>query len=696
MNRNLFFSCLLACCALLPNKASGQYLPSDYTISRGWTDIENGVVFTKEGVVRIPIYSNKRQNYQYHFGFAYLEANYQRTYINNVTFKLHLNPEYLNLDGETKKIEMTYVTNNVVADEDYPYANTLSDGDEITLDAVNQYLHIYVVYSERASIYDKWFDYEGILDLVVSNWSNITKSTSENYTNYLSNTGTGTPDSYGDYTSYLSNTWQSCEKINIKDNWTGKSGDIYKIGHFASQTVQSLPAGTYTVQGIVRGTKPVILVLNGIQTDTVETYGIDSTATFSTVNTCGRVDYNYDMHNNGWTKVEGTATLSTEGSLSITFSSDAEFQLSDVVLLKDANTKGHYYTSASKVGLSDTYCYLSANEKETLPYSYIDYQGSHSGTVDLYYPQYNAFSFFDRGTNRNFVVYAHPRTVIGCDGIYVDSIDHRHPVNTAVETINTNSNATKDTTGVYECQLLSLYDNVENMKENGNPFGINKDFNAANVVYDRNVKAGQFTTGYFPFALSSEDLNKLYGTSTAYTFKQIGNEDSIAVFTEVSSVDANTPFYIKPLTGTGEDSLITNGKIIGKAIEAVEESTSNSTGSSFEGTYTDQTLTTGEYYYYIFNAQDAEGTFRPTNPNGAYVKPFRAYLQVPAENAASSYTFTVDDSSTSGIENVDTNLNVTNGNSNVYTLDGRQVGTLANWQSLPKGIYIVNGKKIIK
>ena len=56
----------------------------------------------------------------------------------------------------------------------------------------------------------------------------------------------------------------------------------------------------------------------------------------------------------------------------------------------------------------------------------------------------------------------------------------------------------------------------------------------------------------------------------------------------------------------------------------------------------------------------------------------------------------VDDSEVTGIENVndDSNINNTEGNDiNVYTINGQKVGT--SLEGLPKGIYIVNGKKFI-
>jgi hypothetical protein len=54
-----------------------------------------------------------------------------------------------------------------------------------------------------------------------------------------------------------------------------------------------------------------------------------------------------------------------------------------------------------------------------------------------------------------------------------------------------------------------------------------------------------------------------------------------------------------------------------------------------------------------------------------------------------------DTSSTTGISSVKTN-NGTNAtkSATIYTLDGRNLGT--NPSALPKGIYIINGRKVVK
>ena len=53
-----------------------------------------------------------------------------------------------------------------------------------------------------------------------------------------------------------------------------------------------------------------------------------------------------------------------------------------------------------------------------------------------------------------------------------------------------------------------------------------------------------------------------------------------------------------------------------------------------------------------------------------------------------------DDSDVTGISNIDANNSSdANSNADVYTINGQKVGT--SLEGLPKGVYIVNGKKFI-
>ncbi len=96
----------------------------------------------------------------------------------------------------------------------------------------------------------------------------------------------------------------------------------------------------------------------------------------------------------------------------------------------------------------------------------------------------------------------------------------------------------------------------------------------------------------------------------------------------------------------------------------------------------------GSYLFYILstNSEGNEVGFYFKNEEGAAFTnaPHKAYLAVPAEMAASFYSF---DSGSDGINNVVTNVNA---NNDVYSLSGVRMNGKLN-----KGIYIKNGKKVV-
>jgi len=72
--------------------------------------------------------------------------------------------------------------------------------------------------------------------------------------------------------------------------------------------------------------------------------------------------------------------------------------------------------------------------------------------------------------------------------------------------------------------------------------------------------------------------------------------------------------------------------------------------------------------------------------NGGSLEPGRAYVEAPAGDAREYLEFAFNDNGTTGIANVDINANL---NGNYYNLAGQRVAQPS------KGLYIVNGKKVI-
>jgi len=235
--------------------------------------------------------------------------------------------------------------------------------------------------------------------------------------------------------------------------WNGRIKNVQSAT--ASQTLSKdvyLPAGTYTVQAIVRGTAGSTVTLNANGTSASASVDGLNGAT-STVSTDGVVDDVVTGANNGWHKVQVTCTLTADGNLPVSLTSAAaNWQVAAVKILKDADTSGKYQTTASTT-------VTKTNEDETAE---------------------TKFMFYDRGINKNCLVKATATSPIA-----------QLPCNVIVGGT---------------CSNLVLTD--------GNySFNANEAFTASDASYTRNYNISQNSTVCLPFALTTDQVNaagKLY------------------------------------------------------------------------------------------------------------------------------------------------------------------------------------------
>ena len=406
---------------------------------------------------------------------------------------------------------------------------------------------------------------------------------------------------------------------------------------------------------------------------------------YGTVNKHGRVDYLKREANGGWLKLEFPVRLKqvenkpgqemeSRGYMILT--SDQEFEVSDIFMLWRPNQPGYYQTSANYN-----------------PNKMVDYD-MNTSYIDL--TAEKKFSLFDRGDNLNRVVKVNANTTFALKG-------HEHPCNVLVEGKNmpllyltdrgvlTNDNGSfKANTGVW------LNKDKKQYMESGYTFGVNEAFTADKVWFDRNFARGKDANGNYhsmsticlPFAMNATELSK-FNISKAYKF--VNANDNTATFEEVTSTEADKPYLIEPseaITTANEKPI----EFFNKQIPA-----SNIATGDFIGTYQYRNLQAkdGEFTNYIFGFNTQK--FNYVKSTGASFKPFRAYLRSkqPAGSRAKSIEFKIWDESVTGIEQIDTKDN-TPSHAPIYTIDGRMVSPTGNLQDLPKGIYIQNGKKIIK
>ncbi len=225
----------------------------------------------------------------------------------------------------------------------------------------------------------------------------------------------------------------------------------------------------------------------------------------------------------------------------------------------------------------------------------------------------------------------------------------------------------------------------------------------ANVRVRRTIKADEWSTICLPFAMTAEQVTAAFGEGVQImefkgwkvtAFDDDDNTTAIEVsFSNVDAIEANTPYIIKV------SNAISEFVVDGVDIDADDEPTvtvgkmNRGTFGSFTGSYVPTTideeclfLSENKFWYSVGNTT---------------MKGFRAYFYFQevladyyAGNSGARVLFSFDDDKTTGVALMDNGqLLIDN---SVYDLQGRRisVSSASSVNSvLPKGVYIVNGKK---
>lgn len=197
---------------------------------------------------------------------------------------------------------------------------------------------------------------------------------------------------------------------------------------------------------------------------------------------------------------------------------------------------------------------------------------------------------------------------------------------------------------------------------------------AGNVTLKRTIKAGMNTV-VFPFSMTQTEVEEKFGAdSKVYALNSFAN-DNISFTTKTDGISANQPVLLDAKTAG------TSYELEGRTIVAGEPKASV-TGLDFIGTYAD--IFTVPQDSYVLSG----GKFYLVDSN-VTLKNTRAYFAATSSTAR-ILTFTLDgEEMTTGIATLENGeLKVETGV--IYDLSGRKVNNPT------KGLYIINGKKIVK
>lgn len=241
----------------------------------------------------------------------------------------------------------------------------------------------------------------------------------------------------------------------------------------------------------------------------------------------------------------------------------------------------------------------------------------------------------------------------------------------------------------------------------------------AKVTINRSMKKDVWTTCVLPFSLNVHQVDAIFGdtyksgsengTQILY-FDHVENGKVYFVRHAYNTIVANKPFLIKPSNDVESISTAAATDYPYVTIEATKNEKGKpddwctGNGYTWASSYSnDMKVQEGDGFI-----SNQDGTFKNFEGASGILKGFRGYLKRINNSASAKHIMLQvvnssnvdgDNGETTGIEDliIDADGQLMPANGKVYNINGQLVSEDANsFQSLPSGIYIINGKKYIK
>lgn len=257
--------------------------------------------------------------------------------------------------------------------------------------------------------------------------------------------------------------------------------------------------------------------------------------------------------------------------------------------------------------------------------------------------------------------------------------------------------------------------------EDGKDYSAPTDAKNANVKLNRTFYKNYWNAICLPYSINRRQIEEVFGDGTMVVLmKNIDTSNKKVMFIEHANQDiiAGYPYLIFPTNKADNDKTdhsvinsITTRATFGEADSPLFSvgtdgntypvaKSMQSDALVFKGTFTNTTLNEGSYV--VTN----KGVLSRIPKDGMKIKPYRSYIyfnRVTANAKAISLQnmnvngFENDEDNTTGIENLLFESGILTHSADVYSIDGQLVRSKAlNFNGLPKGVYIVNGKKYVK
>lgn len=220
--------------------------------------------------------------------------------------------------------------------------------------------------------------------------------------------------------------------------------------------------------------------------------------------------------------------------------------------------------------------------------------------------------------------------------------------------------------------------NDTDYKEADKTFALTENKINVDIVYNRTFGHTSWQVLYVPFAIPVENM----GGFEVYSISDVTDSGVVIEQVVEGDLSANTPYIIKA-TEAGDKTINVTGATLSVPV-AYEETIGSFT---INGTYSSMDID-AESQYVLTNGLWCQLTEKAVTDGNNILGAFRVYLTAKGKNAPSEVRFVINNSDATAIDE----LKAENGNvkAEVYDLSGRRV------EKAVKGIYVVNGKKVVK
>ena len=242
----------------------------------------------------------------------------------------------------------------------------------------------------------------------------------------------------------------------------------------------------------------------------------------------------------------------------------------------------------------------------------------------------------------------------------------------------------------------------------------------AEVKLDRKFYKNYWNAICLPYSINRRQIEDVFGDGTMVVLmKEIDTSKKKVMFIEHANQDiiAGYPYLIFPTKKDDTEKTdhtaingITTRATFGEADSPIftvgTDGTTYTDGKMqrdalvFKGTFNNTTLNEGSYV--VTN----KGVLSRIPKDEMPIKPYRSYIYFNRETAGAKAIslqnmnvngFENEEDNTTGIENLLFESGILTHSADVYSIDGQLVRSKAlNFNGLPKGVYIVNGKKYVK